>query len=360
MPVKVASVSFRDRTQEFQSIAETLKKSFSSFQNGPISSSTSSGSRSEEQRTTIAMQSEFHRRASKIGFGIHQTSQKLAKLAKLAKRTSVFDDPTTEIQELTAVIKQDITALNSAVVDLQLHSNARNESGNSDATSHLRTVVDDLKNRLMTATKEFKEVLTMRTENRNVHENRRQMFSSSTTNEASNPFMRQRPLASRTRLHLVGFHWVCCCCPLASRNTASTLASPPPWANDSASSSQLFPRKQGDGVTQPLLQDQQQQQQLIVPLRDSYMQSRAETLQNVESTIHELGSICNQLATLVSEQGEVAIRIDENMDDTLTNMEGAQGALLKNLNSISLNRWLIIKIFSVLIFFRMIFLFFVA
>ncbi|KAH0742257.1 hypothetical protein KY290_035300 [Solanum tuberosum] len=320
MPVKVASASFRDRTQEFQSIAERLKKSFSSFQNGPISSSTSSGSRSEEQRTTIAMQSEFNRRASKIGFGIHQTSQKLAKLAKLAKRTSDFDDPTTEIQELTAVINQDITALNSAVVDLQLHSNSRNESGNSDTTSHSTTVVDGLKNRLMTATKEFKEVLTMRTENMKVHENRRQMISSSTTKEASNPFMRQRPLA--------GFHWVCCCCPLASRNTAITSASPPPWANDSASSSQLFPRKQGNGNTQPLLQDQQQQQQLIVPLQDSYMQSRAEAFQNAESTIHELGSIFNQLATLVSEQGEVAVRIDENMDDTLTNVEGAQGALL--------------------------------
>ncbi|KAJ8543088.1 hypothetical protein K7X08_005611 [Anisodus acutangulus] len=339
----VASASIRDRTQEFQSISERLKKSFSSVQNGPISTTTttnSGSSRSEEQRTTIAMQSEFNRRASKIGFGIHQTSQKLAKLAKLAKRTSVFDDPTTEIQELTAVIKQDITALNSAVVDLQLHSNARNESGNGDTISHSTTVVDDLKNRLMTATKEFKEVLTMRTKNMKVHENRRQLFSSSATKEASNPFMRQRPLAAR--------------------NTASTSASPPPWANDSPSSSQLFPRKQEDGDTQPLLQEQQQQQQQMVPLQDSYMQSRAEALQNVESTIHELGSIFNQLATLVSQQGEVAIRIDENMDDTLTNVEGAQGALLKYLNSISSNRWLMIKIFFVLIFFLMIFLFFVA
>lgn len=84
----------------------------------------------------------------------------------MAKRTSVFDDPTKEIQELTALIKQDITALNSAVVDLQLLSNSRNESGNisSDTTSHSTTVVDDLKNRLMSTTKEFKEVLTMRTE----------------------------------------------------------------------------------------------------------------------------------------------------------------------------------------------------
>lgn len=92
MPVKVASASIRDRTQEFQSIADRLKKSFSSVHNGPISSSaTNTGSRSEEQRNTIAMQSEFNRRASKIGFGIHQTSQKLAKLAKCKSILFVFE-----------------------------------------------------------------------------------------------------------------------------------------------------------------------------------------------------------------------------------------------------------------------------
>ncbi|KAL0312030.1 UNVERIFIED_CONTAM: syntaxin [Sesamum radiatum] len=325
MSVKSGNASIRDRTQEFLGIAERVKKSVSQ-QNGP----TSSGSKREEPpRSAMAMQSEFNRRASKIGFGIHQTSQKLAKLAKLAKRTSVFDDPTMEIQELTAVIKQDITALNSAVVDLQYLCNSRNESGNisSDTTTHSTTVVDDLKNRLMSTTKEFKEVLTMRTENLKVHENRRQLFSSSASQNPSNPFVRQRPLAAKS--------------------AASNSAAPPlPWANGAQSSSQIFPKNQMDGESQPLLQQQQnQQQQQMVPLQDSYMQSRAEALQNVESTIHELSNIFNQLATLVSQQGEIAIRIDENMDDTLANVEGAQGALLKYLNSISSNRWLMIKIF---------------
>lgn len=64
-------------------------------------------------------------------------------------------------------------------------------------------------------------------------------------------------------------------------------------------------RKQEDEESQPLLQQQQQQ---TVPLQDSYMQSRGAALQNVESTIHELGNIFNQLATLVSQQGEIAIR----------------------------------------------------
>ncbi|XP_057434546.1 syntaxin-32-like [Lotus japonicus] len=345
--MKSAQSSFRDRTHEFQNIAERLKKS-GSGPNGPATTTTAtaSSSRSEEHRSAVAMQSEFNKRASKIGYGIHQTSQKLSKLAKLAKRTSVFDDPTMEIQELTSVIKQDITALNSAVVDLQLVSNSRNESGNAsaDTTSHSFTVVDDLKTRLMSTTKEFKDVLTMRTENLKVHENRRQLFSSSASKESANPFVRQRPLATRTA---------------ASESNAPA----PPWASGlgSSSSSQLFPKKQVDGESQPLLQQQQQQQQQqLVPLQDSYMQSRAEALQNVESTIHELSNIFNQLATLVSQQGEVAIRIDENMDDTLANVEGAQGALLKYMNSISSNRWLMIKIFFVLIFFLTVFLFFVA
>ncbi|GAU49511.1 hypothetical protein TSUD_306640, partial [Trifolium subterraneum] len=322
MQFKSTQSSFRDRTHEFHTVAERLKKSLSSSSsssgpNGPSSSnspypsssSPSSSSRSEDPRSAVAIQSEFNRRASKIGFGIHQTSQKLSKLAKLAKRTSVFDDPTMEIQELTSVIKQDITALNSAVVDLQLISNSRNESGNvsTDTTSHSTTVVDDLKTRLMSTTKEFKDVLTMRTENLKVHENRRQLFSANASKDSANPFIRQRPLATKSA-------------------ASASNAPAPPWASG----------KQVDGESQPLLQQQQQQQQMV-PLQDSYMQSRAEALQNVESTIHELSNIFNQLATLVSQQGEVAIRIDENMDDTLANVEGAQGALLKYLNSISSN-----------------------
>ncbi|KAJ6355594.1 hypothetical protein OIU76_026664 [Salix suchowensis] len=306
-PVKT---SYRDRTQEFLSVADRLKKSLSSA-NNVASSSGGSSTKADATRSAVAIHSEFNKRASKIGLGIHQTSQKLAKLAKLAKRTSVFDDPTLEIQELTAVIKQDITVLNSAVVDLQLLCSSQNESGNisSDTTTHSTTVVDNLKNRLMTATKEFKEVLTMRTENLKVHENRRQLFSSTASKDSSNPFVRQRPLASRTAAN-------------------ASQAPPPPWANGSVSSSQI-PSKQTDAESQPLLQQQQQQ---MVPLQDSYMQSRAEALHNVESTIHELGNIFTQLATMVSQQGELAIRIDENMDETLSNVEGAQGQLVRYLN----------------------------
>lgn len=68
----------------------------------------------------------------------------------------------------------------------------------------------------------------------------------------------------------------------------------------SSSSQPLVPRHR---------QQQQQQQQLTSPvLQDSYMQSRAQALHSVESTIQELGNIFTQLATMVSQQGELAIR----------------------------------------------------
>ena len=53
-------------------------------------------------------------------------------------------------------------------------------------------------------------------------------------------------------------------------------------------------------------------------------------------------------------------RIDENMDDTLVNVEGAQEQLLKRLNNISSNRWLMSKIFIVLIIFLLIFVLFIT
>jgi syntaxin 5 len=52
-------------------------------------------------------------------------------------------------------------------------------------------------------------------------------------------------------------------------------------------------------------------------------------------------------------------RIDENMDGTLVNVEGAHGQLLKHLNNISSSMWMMSKIFILLIIFLLIFVLFV-
>jgi syntaxin 5 len=129
--------------------------------------------------------------SSRIGHGIHGTSQKLEKLTALAKRSSMFDDPAREIAELSAVIKSDITALNTAIAELQNH--AARVSATKQGSDHSVTVVDTLKTRLMGATKSFKEVLTMRQENVKAQSERRKMFSNeSKVPNRPNPFARPR------------------------------------------------------------------------------------------------------------------------------------------------------------------------
>lgn len=84
----------------------------------------------------------------------------------VAKRSSMFDDPMVEIQELTALIKNDITALNTALTDLQTLQNMEIADGNysQDRLVHSTAVCDDLKSKLMGATKQLQDVLTTRTE----------------------------------------------------------------------------------------------------------------------------------------------------------------------------------------------------
>ena len=264
--------------------------------------------------------------------GIHSTSQKLQKLAQLAKRTSMFDDPAEEINELATVVKQDIQALNQSISDLQTFSGG---GPNKQSADHSTTVIDNLRNRLKDATKEFKDVLTLRTDNLKVHQERKSIFTST-------PDQRQAPLFAQPGASFL---------PANARNPFGAVRGDLQGGSTGP-----------DGERAPLLpqhQHQQQQQQLMAA-QDTYLTSRQEALAQVESTVVELGNIFQQLAHMVHEQGEMAVRIDENVDDTLVNVEAGQAQLLKYLNTISSNRWLLLKVFGVIMAAMMFFLMFVA
>lgn len=88
-----------------------------------------------------------------------------------------------------------------------------------------------------------------------------------------------------------------------------------------------------------------------MPYQDSYIQSRSTAIESIESTIAELGQIFTQLANMVAEQRETVQRIDADTMDIASNIGGAQRELLKYYASISSNRWLMLKVFGVLIVF---------
>lgn len=109
-----------------------------------------------------------------------------------------------------------------------------------------------------------------------------------------------------------------------------------------------------------LIPRQQMQASLVYDHTDNYLQNRAETMQNIESTIVELGGIFQQLAHMVKEQEEMVERIDTNVQDAELNIEAAHTQILKYFQSVTSNRWLMIKIFGVLIFFFIFFVVFLA
>lgn len=90
---------------------------------------------------------------------------------------------------------------------------------------------------------------------------------------------------------------------------------------------------------------------LTLILQDSYIQQRSTAIESIETTIAELGQIFTQLANMVAEQRETVQRIDADTHDIMSNVSGAQRELLKYYASISSNRWLMLKIFGVLIVF---------
>ncbi|DBB07826.1 hypothetical protein WJX82_002918 [Trebouxia sp. C0006] len=317
-----AGTSIRDRTAELTSIADRLQRQ-------QMGASTSGNVQQQAFPATIVGQaSAFRERAALVGKGIQSTSQKLHQLTQLAKRTSMFDDPAQEINELTMVLKQDIQGLNIQIADLQnMHGAALD--GNKQSANHTHTVVDNLRLRLKDTTKEFQEALTIRNDNLKSQTDRRNLFSAQPRARADEsaqflPVRRPRQGSGNLKGSLQG--------------DADDVEAP--------SSEQ-----------QPLLQ---QQQLMLSAPQDNYLASRNQALHEVESAIRDIGGIFQQLAHMVEEQGELAIRIDENVDETLANVDSAQDQLLKYLNSISSNRWLIMKIFFVLMLFLVVFVVFVA
>lgn len=258
--------------------------------------------------------------AKRIGKDLSNTFAKLEKLTILAKRKSLFDDKAVEIEELTYIIKQDINSLNKQIAQLQDLVRSRSGQNGRHIQTHSNTIVVSLQSKLASMSNDFKSVLEVRTENLKQQRSRREHFS-------------QAPVSAS---------------PLLANNFNSSVL-----MQDESRSLGAEVAIDMDSRANPL-------QLQLIDEQDSYIQSRADTMQNIESTIVELGSIFQQLAHMVKEQEETIQRIDANVDDTELNVEMAHGEILKYFQSVSSNRWLMIKIFLVLIVFFVIFVVFLA
>ncbi|EEP81235.1 conserved hypothetical protein [Uncinocarpus reesii 1704] len=331
----MGAIPIQDRTTEFRSILGQAQKRLAS-------------SKADVHRQTLLRpdtspqngpprKSEFARRAAEIGRGITATTAKLQRLAQLAKKKSLFDDRPVEISELTYVIKQDLASLNTQIAALQSltlsqhpkasRSNADQEGQHNDnvrpplclsnvsVINPVAQVVVMLQGKLADVGANFKEVLEVRTKNIQASRSRTENFISSVSSKSHSSLHPQRsdsPLYNPPRSH-----------------------SPQPGTSDLLT---LEP-------SQLLMMEEAQQP------ANTYIQARGEAIEAIERTINELGGIFGQLATMVSEQSEMIQRIDANTEDVVDNVQGAHRELLKYWSRVSGNRWLIAKMFGVLMIF---------
>ncbi|KAL8434212.1 hypothetical protein ACSSS7_003313 [Eimeria intestinalis] len=139
-----------DRTDEFLTLAEGL-----GLPGG--------AERPEAKKQFSDADRQFNALAAEMGNTLHSTSLKLQELGKLARQCGIYNDKTAQIQELTFEIRKTINALNQKV-DILEAAGANVGVGSGHSKQHYVTVTEVLKTRLLDVTKEFKDILTLRTE----------------------------------------------------------------------------------------------------------------------------------------------------------------------------------------------------
>ncbi|KAL4991426.1 t-SNARE [Aspergillus falconensis] len=331
--------SIQDRTGEFQAILGQAQKRAASSKVGSQRQALLSDSQRQQANGSSngaaaggKRRSEFARRAAEIGRGITATTAKLRRLAELAKRKTLFDDRPVEISELTYVIKQDLASLNQQIASLQALTLSQhpktNRSKADQEGEHNDNVVVMLQGKLADVGANFKDVLEVRTKNIQASRSRTENFVSSVSSKSQAALDPQR---SDSPLYPSG------------RRT--------PQPGGSSDLLTLEPSNPSPLGRPSMQSDQQLLMMEEAESSNSYIQSRGEAIDAIERTINELGGIFGQLAQMVSEQSEMIQRIDANTEDVVDNVQGAQRELMKYWTRVSGNRWLIAKMFGVLMIF---------
>jgi syntaxin 5 len=339
----MTATSIQDRTGEFASIlAQAQRRNPSGKANAQrqqLLTATEQRAANGSATPTAKQRSDFAKRASEIARGISSTMGKLDRLAQLAKRKTLFDDRPVEIAELTYVVKQDMAAMSQQITALQSLSRQQHPSsgkGGDQEGEHNQQIVELLSKKLKLVGTDFKEVLEVRSKNMLALNSRSENFKSAVsahsqpgnmeTGRTDSPLY-QAPSRGRS--------------PRPGSAQNSSAVNQDLLTLDPSSSSSALTRGQPQSDQQLLMMEEAQSS-------NSYVQQRGEAIETIERTIHELGGIFGQLAQMVSEQGEQIQRIDADTEDVVDNVQGAQRELMKYWNRVSGNRWLVAKMFGVL------------
>lgn len=306
----------RDRTAEFIATINSKRDKPQYIQKRRQLAANGSGRQLPRVPNRLALDPQYRemmRISQDCSYRIRDSFAKLERFTVLARKRTVFDDG--ELNRLIDEIRNDISETKSQLDYLQSKCEPKQK--------HTGNIMSILQRKLANVTSNFKSTLEIRSRTVQQQATRQELYTGPATSAS------------------------------AYRSNAPTVLD-----MMSVDSAQLVPSSSHsiDPYQGQLFAPQQSQQLLITDQTD--LTDRAEAMQLVERTITELGTVFNQLAHIVQDQGETITRIDMNISDTTANVEAAHDALLRYFNSINSNRWLILKTFGVLFFFFILFVVF--
>lgn len=291
----------------------------------------------------------------------------------LVKRQGLFDDPTDEINTLIYRIKQDLDEMNNKCDTAQHFIDSKKSmfsaGSKNQSSEHSSKVVGHLKSDLLNTTKDFKLVLELRSSKmkdqqvRKVELIGKGSFLSPMKTIAS-PHYNSGDIKGRNHEKL----------GLSSNSAENGKISSSEASTATGENNSLVVRKPtAVGLPSPYSnfndssrfrapdQDQMQshQQLLLAPIAETqYYDQREKAVSEVEKTIGELGTLFKRLATMISEQQEMVERIDEDVENSISNADRAHALLLKTYEKAASNRGMYFKILGILAVFVLFFVLF--
>lgn len=318
-------MSIKDRTGEYKATVESLRGQYSGYDgynnidevDDPVvrrRSPLSTTPNANDPQHHLSMHSQFMARASTISKDLQVVCGQLERLTKVTRSSKALldDHRHSEYVELAASIENSIQRLNGDLNGLRAIQRQQPEQ------QHSSGVLVSLQTRLADASKSLAGVLRERERVEQEQRARREQYSAGIKLPDNLGLTDRRPLLVE---------------------------------NDTDSGSSPYQEKQKQH-NMPL---SFQQMSLVQSTDTSYLDARSAAVQGIERSIHEIGSIFQQLTQMIAEQGDLVQRIDANIDDVHFNIGRGHAELLKYYNYVSSNRWLLLKMFVVLMVFMVIF-----
>ena len=329
--------AFHDRTHELRQIFDLFKRQSTPSVAAPNSSALTAAAvasaSSASAKKTVQQQSEELRRfndaASRFSVDLSGLAETVANMTRLTQGSGAstagadaFEENSAEISRLTQVVRSRLQQLHDDLNALAELKEASDASVHSTAVAkHNDAVVSALRSKLVGTGNSFRSVLQKRTQ---------------TMKDAG--LRRSKLLADRSGSYAFDGD--------ASKMFRAAFSAAGDDGGGGNADGTASSSGAGAGTSSALTQQHR---------NTSYLRDRQAAVHEIEVAVREVSEIVQDFTRLVYEQDETIVRIDNDVDDALNNVEAGTGELMKYMASLTSQRGFILKVLAVLFCFLLFF-----